>query len=588
MKRWLIRFSTASVLPAQLLFVGTLGAQQESPLSDRVAEEPAPKRDQAVSEKERAVGAEFRDNPKWVIDEQKKAEAAAAAEVAEEEGDDKTEARYISGYRRSAGLGLSPLAPQQQSVVPGGVTPVLGSPTDPGSFRFEFHGYLQSGLRAGIGKRDVAYEGQSKTTFHGDPVVAGGAFGWFEHTNTVPVPWAQMNFQFGNDVVQATAVLGAWSLTQGDSAAGYFQPPSKLGFYDAYVTYTPHVDPVGLRMSAGVFTERYGGMAQYHAGSYGTSLIGVIYGMGAASTVTLPYENDVTVTLEGGFKSDFNRPPADLVLDQSNEWVPTVEGSTYAAHGHAAFDFDSWVELTGHTIYSFSQDDRSDDIADDELYLEDGVLKDGSLLVLGADARFRLRRWGHLYLGASHIIGKNTQTLSNLVQVLNNGPGRDLTRRYFTYSSGGNGKMTFVGGQYDLSLGKLLRHPVEFYGNAPDLKLSLFGIYGAQNNEGDVNPESKMLKFGTELVYSPLRFLSLSGRFDAVMQELDEPSRSFAVLTPKLVFRSGWSNQATATLQYSGYVLGDDTEVRGDERLLNNPTGKPDTHLLALYGTIWW
>jgi hypothetical protein len=54
------------------------------------------------------------------------------------------------------------------------------------------------------------------------------------------------------------------------------------------------------------------------------------------------------------------------------------------------------------------------------------------------------------------------------------------------------------------------------------------------------------------------------------------------------VFRNDWNNQATLTLQYSAYLLGDDVVVSGDERLLNNPSGEPDSHLLALYGTIWW
>src|SRR5690606_23883553 len=189
-----------------------------------------------------------------------------------------------------------------------------------------------------------AFEGQKVTTYHADPVVVGGAFGWFDHTNTVPVPWAQLNFEFGSDTVRAVAVLGAWSFTEADEASGYFQPPSKLGFNDAYLEYTPEIGAAHLRIATGVFSESYGHMAEYHAGAYGASLIGVIYGLGATGTLTLPYENDVTVTLEGGVKGDFNRAPPDLVLDQSNEFTPAIEGSTYAAHGHLSFDFDRWVE----------------------------------------------------------------------------------------------------------------------------------------------------------------------------------------------------------------------------------------------------
>ncbi len=570
-----------------LLFSPLLAsAQQESPLTEEMLEASRAEKKAAT---DREVGAAYRDNPAWLADQLDAEKKAAEQAELDAEGDEKAAARYLPGYRHSAGVGLSPLAPQQQSVVPGGVTPVMGAPVGVGDLTFEFHGYLQAGLRAGIGERDQAYEGQQETTLHGDPVVPGSAFGWFDHTNTVPVPWAQLNFSVGNDVLEATAILGAWSMSESDQAAGYFQPPAQLGFYDAYLTYTPDIAPVGLRLQAGVFNERYGGMAKYSSGAYGAALIAQIYGVGAASTVTLPFENDVTLTLEGGFKGDFNNAPAELVLDQSKEFAPVVEGSTYAAHGHVAFDFDTWVELTGHAIYSFSQDDRSDELVGEELYTEgQAVRKDGSLRILGADARFKLRHVGHLYVGGSQVVAKNSLTLSNLVQVLNNGPGRDLVRRYFSYDSGGNGKLTLVGGQYDVSLGRLLRHPVEFSGIGPDLDVSLFGIYGHQENDGDVFPEADMLKFGTELTYSPLSWLAVSGRFDMVKPDLERKARDFAVITPKLVFRNDWSNQATLTLQYSAYLLGDEVVVNGDERLLNNPSGEPDSHLLALYGTIWW
>jgi hypothetical protein len=204
------------------------------------------------------------------------------------------------------------------------------------------------------------------------------------------------------------------------------------------------------------------------------------------------------------------------------------------------------------------------------------------------DARFKLQRYGHFYLGLSRVMGKDTLTLSNLVQVLNNGAGRDLVRRYFTYDSAGNGALTLLGGQYELSLGRLLRYPVEFSGVGPDLRVAAFGVYAHQENTGTLNPSSEMLKFGTEVTYSPFKNLAFATRLDAVLPDLAQGGRSFGVITPKLVFRSDWNNQATATLQYSGYVLGDSVVVNGDERLLNNPSEQPDAHLLALYATIWW
>lgn len=539
------------------------------------------------------VGAQFRDNPPWLqqqldaeeaLRRQKEEAAADAAAV-----DEKEAPGYIPGYRRPAALGLSPLAPQHGVVIPGAITPNMGAPVRLPRLRFDFHGYLQAGVRAGLGTREDPGEQQARITLHGDPLVPGGAFGWFEHTNTVPVPWAQLNFLFGNDVVRATAIIAAWSITQSDLSAEYFQPPSKVWFNDAYITYTPQVDPVDLNVNVGVFTERYGAMGEYDNGAYGTSLIGVVYGVGGAGTVVLPFDNDFSLAFEGGFKGDLNTPGIGLISDQSNEFARSIEGSTYAGHGHASIDYDGVFEANGHAIYAWSRDDRGDELEGRDLYLGDLPRRDGSLLILGLDGRYVGRkRYGHLYVGASHVIGRDAITVSNLVQVLNNGPGRDMSRRFWGFDSGGNGSLTLAGAQYNVSLGALARRPAEFLGDAPDFVLSLFGIYGYQRNTGTAFPDAHMAKVGTEGTYSILPWLAASTRFDAVAPDFSDMGRFFAVVTPKVLFRSGWDTRASLTLQYSAYILGDSVEVRGDERLLNNPSGNPDAHLLALYGTIWW
>src|SRR6187549_3186836 len=74
---------------------------------------------------------------------------------------------YLPGSREHVGLGLSPHAPEQQSVLPGGVTPEFGAPVAPqAGGHLELHGYIQAGIRAGIGERENINPGQKKTTFH--------------------------------------------------------------------------------------------------------------------------------------------------------------------------------------------------------------------------------------------------------------------------------------------------------------------------------------------------------------------------------------------------------------------------------------
>src|SRR5690606_19859099 len=293
-------------------------------------------------------GEKYVDNPEWLAEEiaaEKTAREALARNNAPTEPD---QSGYVPGYRDRLGIGLSPLAPQLGAIAPASITPSPGAEDPSGGYKFAFHGYLQAGLRAGIGSRPEAVDGQKTTTLHGDPLVPGAAYGWFEHTMTVPTPWAQLNFEFGNEVLRTTAILGAWSLGQADEASGYFQGPAQLGFNSAFVTFTPKTSPVGLKIDAGVFAERYGAMGEFDSGAYGVSLIAAIYGMGATATVVFPFDNDVTISTEAGFKGDLNTPPVGLVADQSNEMARPIEGSTYAAHGHLSFDFDHRLEVAGH------------------------------------------------------------------------------------------------------------------------------------------------------------------------------------------------------------------------------------------------
>jgi hypothetical protein len=526
------------------------------------------------------LGSEFIDMPAAP-----QAEGTPAAPPHEDENDT---AGYVPGYRRATSVGLSPFSPQRYSALPGGIAPSFGAPELGRGWRFEFHGYLQAGLRAGIGTRDNALEGQRKTTLHGDPVVAGGSWGWFDHSQTVPSPWTQLNFIYGTDRVQATAIIGAWSLSESMEAAGFWQAPAAQGITTAFLTFTPDVAPVALRINSGVFQDRYGAMAQYSEGAYGASLIGSIQGVGTTATLELPFEGDFTVRAEAGFKGHLNRPPIGIFPDGSNEHARVYEGSTYAAHAHVG---GTYADITPslHFIHSFSQDDLPDP-KDDPLtpFNESFVRKDGSLQTLGADVRMDAKRFGYFYLGAASTRGTNAKTVGRLVTILNSGSGKEFMERFWGFDSDGNGTIFLTGGQYTLSLGTLLRHPIEFWGDAPDLIVSVFGIYGHVTSSAALFDDKHMVKYGTELTYSFLPWLAASGRFDHVIPDTTNGSRSFAVLSPKLIFRTDWKTRESLTLQYAGYLLGSEVVVRGDNRLLNTPSGEPDHHMLSLFATMWW
>jgi hypothetical protein len=538
---------------------------------------------EAVAQEDKQLGAQFIDPPE-----------AADAEPEASEVDQSTRPEYVPGYRLVPSIGLSPFSPLQFVSLPGGTTPAFGAPVNNKGYRFNFTGYLQQPVVMSIGKRPQAFEGQKQTTLHGDPVVAGGAWGYFDHTMTVPSPWTQLNFQYGNEDVQATAIIGAWGIGQSQYAAGYYMANSQVWASDAFLTYSPDVAPVGLSVRVGSYSDRYGAMSKWTAGAYGLTLMGELQGVGTTGTLSLPFENGVTFQLESGFKGDFSRPPSTTIPDNSNEYPLLSMGSTYGAHGHFTAGYQDIVVAGIHAIHTFSQDDRIDEVLPYDEYTTQPYPKDGSIDLYGVDLRVDAARFGYLYAGVSKLTGENALSVNGLLKFMHTGNGKDLSERYWGFGANGNGSVTIIGAQYTLSLGTLLRHPMEFWGDGPDLLISVFGLQGSVGTEapdydGSLTYDGhKMFKWGTETTYVMTKWLAASVRTDHVMPDLNDSSRAFGVISPKLTFRTDWQSRETLNLQYAGYVLGSGTRVEGDRRLQNTPFGKSDEHLFAIFGTIWW
>lgn len=529
------------------------------------------------------LGAEYIDMP-----QQEGTDAPAV------EADQSERPAYVPGYRLVPSIGLSPYSPQQFVSLPGGITPGFGAPVNSKGYRFNFTGYLQQPVVMSIGKRPVAFEGQKQTTLHGDPVVAGGSWGYFDHTMTIPSPWTQLNFHYGNDTVQATSIIGAWGIGQSQYAAGYYMANSQVWVSDAFLTYTPDVAPVGMSVRVGSYSDRYGAMGRWTSGAYGLTLMGELQGMGTTGTLALPFENGVTFQLETGFKGDFSRPPVDVIPDNSNEYPIESMGSTYGAHAHFTASYLEKVTGGLHVIHTFSQDDRIDDAIPYDERTTQSHPKDGSIDVLGADIRVDAARFGYLYAGIAQLTGTNALSVNGLLKFMHTGNGKDLSERYWGFGANGNGDFTVIGAQYTLSLGTLLRYPMEFWGDGPDILISLFGLHGsvgteAPDYEGSLTYDGReMFKFGTETTYVMTKNIAASVRTDHVMPDLNDAGRSFHVISPKLTLRTDWQSRETLNIQYAGYVLGDNTRVEGDRRLQNTPFGKSDEHLLSVFATIWW
>ncbi len=95
-------------------------------------------------------------------------------------------------------------------------------------------------------------------------------------------------------------------------------------------------------------------------------------------------------------------------------------------------------------------------------------------------------------------------------------------------------------------------------------------------------------KGGVEATYSVLPWLAFSARFDQVSPNVDDARYSFAVLSPRIILRTGWSATDQVVLQYSHWVDGSLATVRTGAPPVDNVRVIPDSDMVSLAASMWW
>jgi hypothetical protein len=482
----------------------------------------------------------------------------------------------------TSALGLDPTSPQV-GALPGGMTPAYGQKsTSDQDWRFDFHGFLTAPLNAGINSRHAAAPGQpdvrpgqSSTVLHSPPVVPDD-FETFSHTGVVPTTYAQLNFSDGNKFVTANVSILA---RQANASESFVEPASQAGIQDVFLSFVPDVGSV-VRLNAlvGAFTSRYGATGEYDEGRYGTPLIARISGVGERVTARSTFGN-MSLLLEQGIQGQSNKAGSSIAPDVWNGDANPLEGTTFVNHLHAGLAYQSLATLGGHFISAWSQDDRASSLA-----------PDGNLTIVATDLRLTMGRYGHFYAAFSHTDATHAQTVSRIIRVLNAPGGPGLMDNYLgPQSSGGDGTgtLTTIGGQYDLSIGRLMSYP-NFLPDGPDVFVSVFGMETHVTSQVAAYNDVTKVKYGAEATYSFLPWLAVSGRYDRVTPFTNNEKYSFAVMSPRLIFRTGWTATDQVVLQYSHWLNGSKSTVRTGDPPKQDDTIIPDTDMISLSASMWW
>jgi hypothetical protein len=474
--------------------------------------------------------------------------------------------------------------------MPGGLIAPAGSDTWDEEWAFHFHGYLESTLRAAFAGRENTAPGQSGSVLHATPI-APGRYGDFEATQAVPGPWTQMNFSYGNPYVTATAIIAGFNQADG---ASYSYPSSQLGINDVYLTLrAPRMAGLRLRAHAGAFQDRYGAMAQYSEGNYGHSIVAYTRGTGVTVAGDFDMFGDFVGLFELGIKGSLDKAPVGIEPNDANAYADAQNGAGYVVHGHfgvAKGDFD----VSGHWLGASANDDRLPSVPVVPAQPVAATSPDGRIDTFGLTIRAVGEPYGHFFIGGGHTIAQNARNVPRVINILNADGGRGLMEEYFGMRSGGNGSLTHVGFQYDMSLQKFLKYPAFFPSNEWDIRASFFATYAHVNSaqkstflsgfEQQLDDVHK-LKVGTEITYNFVEWMGFSTRYDFVGPNLADGSRTFHVLSPRLFFRTAWLAHEQINIRYTHWFYGDRVLIQTVAP--NDPQGL-DENMVALQANLYW
>ncbi|MDI3288576.1 hypothetical protein [Polyangium sp. 15x6] len=482
------------------------------------------------------------------------------------------------------------------------VTGISGGNNAGKSDGFEFHGYFRAPMRIGIGARDNPLPDQSKTTLHA-PVVPDDQYLNWQYSGHQARDWAELYFSYSKGWAKATAGILAFNFTD----AAWKENLAQFGIAQGWVTLTPELPWLNVRLEAkvGSFWGRYGMAGRYDAGYYDTFLFGRTHTLGETLRMEIDV-GDFTLWGEQGF--GVRRPNPSIYNDAR---------FTLVNHLHAGLNWKKMLDVSAHHFYTWAQEeDRPGSTLVN--------VPNGNMSVIGADVRLDANMYGYLYAGFSRVSAENARVVGPAVEVIHaNGGGEfalGITSNYLddaTPQSEGNGAVNTLLAQYELSIANILSNMKtpgqRYWGEGPDLKIAAFTMANFISSKDPDMDGVRKLKYGFDLNGRIKSWLGLGLRFDRLQPNSKIPEQSFAILSPRIVFRSDWLAHEEISLQYSRYfynvrecaaasplqctqppaapTLPDGfgaTTTNQDPGTRGAPATRPDLNVIRLQASIWW
>jgi hypothetical protein len=460
-----------------------------------------------------------------------------------------------------------------------------------------------------------ASAGQSTLNLH-SPMVPDDQYLDPRYTRQWEKDWTEVFFNYGNSHVVGTVSFQAFGLTDAEHLSAE-NVGSQLGIAQAYVTLTPSLGArLRIKWKVGSFWDKYGMSGKYDAGKYDMYLFGRTHTIG--ESLHGEYDvGDFTLRASQGFG----------VKDEQLEFTalsPPFPGFTLLNHIHAGASYKKIIDVNAHYLVAWAQDARVTS-GTDAAGASVATVPDGKEEVYGIEGRVTGGIAGELYLGYSHVNAAHVQEIGPALEVISSlggygQAGAGASGAYYgpnglmdnylgscpkcTAMQMGTGSIDSVLLQYDYSFGLLWRKMKDpnagFWGDGPDIILSLFGLYStvSSTDTSHINPlvgdGVKKLKLGGDLVINPVGWMGIGVRADVVQPTNFDSEQTFTVLSPKIIFRSRFLAHEEITAQYSRYFYGNDVAPQPPYGTPPTKAGAPftgyppDQNVAGIKATMWW
>lgn len=502
----------------------------------------------------------------------------------QDEGDTIRYSGYLPGYRRHFDFGLSPQVPGV-GALPGGMTPGYGAPVPPNEWTFSFAGFMNVSMEASLDRRVDPADGQHDGVTNVKPRTLD-TYDAFTSVSAVPGNWVSMRFRYGTSKVSANFSFDTYNIS---SPASFYQMGAQFFINNAYMEYNPsRLGDLGLSFRAGRINLAYGQMGQYGGGMYTNAITAKVQGVGLTTLADLPLNGKWELVGEHNLMTSRDGTiPYNVVRDANNGWRrPLWEGS-FINGLHLGFNVkgDPRLEFRVRQMIEFASDDRVDQPYDDisTRSTDERNVPDAIFNIYGADFKVIDQTFGVLGLGASYTLASGVFPLRGVFSY--GGNGEELTERYLGQPSMGNGDLLVLAANYAVSIGKLVSYPAQFDGNGRDLRLNTAFQYTRIGSDFENFNGKQRYKMGLDLEYALFKYMSIATRVDRVTPDTRESGQTFAVLAPRLMFRTGWFSRMNFQVMYAKWFFGKTTRPEGSgER-------SPDTlddEMFALNMNMWW